>query len=335
MIISCAATIAFSQCSPVPFSVVEVFSSQGCSSCPTAEVMLDQMIAADQVSGRNAIYISEHVTYWDYLGWTDPFGDAQFYSRQQYYANIVSGNNNLYTPEVIANGTSICDSRAATQTAIDNSFSPGNPQAGVCLALKSNTSAPVLNVEYTLSGNYTGDELVMVLTENGLSTQVLAGENAGKTLNESGVSRQFISTSITAATGTISITPPGNCIRTNSRIVAFVQNPATMAIVGGTLGIDLSQTTGTGEYTNNNDGEVTIYPNPASEYMDIRYDDQTIPFHVAICITDMAGKIVYAGQMNSTEGFAKRINVKDFSKGIYLVQLIADDHVSNHKISIQ
>ncbi|MDF0602496.1 DUF1223 domain-containing protein [Psychromarinibacter sp. C21-152] len=78
--------------------VVELFTSQGCSSCPPADALLAELAGRDDV-----IALALHVDYWDYIGWTDSFGDSAFTTRQKGYARA-SGHRTIYTPQMIVEG---------------------------------------------------------------------------------------------------------------------------------------------------------------------------------------------------------------------------------------
>src|ERR1700679_1178000 len=87
---------------PVPV-IVELFTSEGCSSCPAADSLLARLEQAEPVPGAPVGAIEEHVDYWNQLGWTDPFSSPQFRARQNDYA-VAFHANNIYTPQMVVNG---------------------------------------------------------------------------------------------------------------------------------------------------------------------------------------------------------------------------------------
>ena len=86
-----------------PFAVVELFTSEGCSSCPPAEALLNQIHPRAAKSGQRIYTLAFHVDYWDRLGWKDPFSEAAYSQRQNSYANGF-GEDRIYTPQMIVNG---------------------------------------------------------------------------------------------------------------------------------------------------------------------------------------------------------------------------------------
>lgn len=307
-------------CPIVPYAVVELFTSQGCSYCPAAEEALDSVIAAEKLSGRNVICIAEHVHYWN-NPWVDPFTDNQFSPRQAKYCQMLGVPQG--TPEAFVNGKTITTPSPtipAINNLVNNQLGSGNtPTAAVCLSLLSPVTAPTLTISYTLSGNITGADLIVCLVEDDLVTTPTSGENAGVTLHEDGVSRKFIVTPITSATGTLTLTPPANCVRQNSQIVAYVQNPNSMVIRGATRGVDLGATsTSVGEHPSL--AEVKLYPIPVTGGFTL--EGASISSEVEFRILGSLGEVLREGKIDCASGmFSEHLEVGDFPAGLYFIQL--------------
>ena len=88
---------------PSPVAVVELFTSEGCSSCPPADVLLSKLSAETAKSGSGVYYLAFHVDYWDRLGWPDRFASADYTARQRAYA-AAAGTRQVYTPQAVVNG---------------------------------------------------------------------------------------------------------------------------------------------------------------------------------------------------------------------------------------
>src|SRR6185436_900661 len=88
--------------------IAELFTSEGCSSCPPADTLLRQLADAQPFDGAHLIALEEHVDYWDRLGWRDPFSSAQFTTRQTEYSDRVFRTSAIYTPQLVIDGVSEC-----------------------------------------------------------------------------------------------------------------------------------------------------------------------------------------------------------------------------------
>ena len=197
--------------------LVELFTSEGCSSCPPADAVLARLHEEQPVPGVELIVLSEHVDYWNNLGWKDPFSDALFSERQSEYGSRV------YTPQAIVDGrTDVLGSdrggivRAAASAARD-------PHGTIRL---TRTSSGVRIAVEGLPGHRDSTVFLGVL-EDGLQSKVERGENAGRTLAHTAVVRSLKEVGkVSAGTAQWSAEIPVvlDVSWKKARIIAFVQD---------------------------------------------------------------------------------------------------------------
>src|SRR5579864_1046092 len=118
--------------SPPHLVIVELFTSEGCSSCPPADALLKELSEQQKVKGVEIVALEEHVDYWNHLGWKDPYSAAEFSQRQSDYAQVF-GSDGVYTPQMIVDGQSeLVGSRSlAAREAIENAAN--QPKAEIVL----------------------------------------------------------------------------------------------------------------------------------------------------------------------------------------------------------
>ncbi len=176
-------------------ALVELFTSEGCSSCPPADRWLSSLAGAGFGFDR-VVPLSLHVGYWDYIGWKDPYAKPAFTDRQRGYARA-RGSGTVYTPQVVLDGG---DYRAwGSQAGFARDVASINAQpAPVRLRLEATQSGDSLAVRVSpLPGAPTGRSedggtLTIALFENAVSSRVTRGENAGETLRHDRVVRQWV-----------------------------------------------------------------------------------------------------------------------------------------------
>ncbi len=168
--------------------LVELFTSEGCSDCPPADALLARLDATQFVPGAHAIVLSEHVTYWNHLGWRDPFSLDAMTERQTEYVHRF-GLDSAYTPQMVVDG--------AVQFV-------GSNQRALVQAVAQAAAAPSVPVTITGAG-WTGDqvhfavhaslpahaELYAALAQDATHSEVAHGENAGRTLHHVAVVREL------------------------------------------------------------------------------------------------------------------------------------------------
>jgi hypothetical protein len=204
--------------------LVELFTSEGCSSCPPADAVLAELHREQPVSGVQLVVLSEHVDYWNSLGWKDPFSDARFSARQEEYGS------RIYTPQVVVDGQ--VDVLGSNQRAIERAAKKVAAQPHGVLGLVR-TAQGVKATATGLPGH--GDARVMVaVVEDGLVSKVERGENAGRTLTHSAVVRSLREVGripADASQWSAEVSVPTDISWKRPRLVVFVQDAASRRIL--------------------------------------------------------------------------------------------------------
>lgn len=219
--------------------IVELFTSEGCSSCPPADKVLAELESAQQVAGAEIIPMSEHVDYWNYIGWSDPFSSDMFSARQQAYAPIFR-NDGVYTPQMVVDGQAefIGSNLTKAQTAIARAAKLPKGEVSVQSALGAQSVKLKISVAKlpAIVANDTA-EVLLAITENNLTSQVARGENSGRRLPHTAVVRELRSlgnlngSSKPFQTET-TVLISKNWKRENLRAVIFVQERRNKRILG-------------------------------------------------------------------------------------------------------
>jgi hypothetical protein len=189
--IACASTgVPRSPAPPVPV-VVELFTSEGCSSCPPADRLLIELVKTQPVKDALIIGLSEHVDYWNQLGWKDPFSDHLFSQRQSQYA-AAAGTTDIYTPQMVVDGhdSFVGSDRVKALAAIARAAA--TPKAPIVLGWTTTTAPRKLTVQMTGGAAAAGAVVIAAVVEDGLSVSVRRGENSGQTLQHSAVTRRLV-----------------------------------------------------------------------------------------------------------------------------------------------
>ena len=175
---------------PTPV-IVELFTSEGCSSCPPADDLLSELVRAQPVKGALIIGLGEHVDYWDHLGWRDRFSDKRFSTRQSDYAAARRSSDEVYTPQMIVDGTCVFvgQDRAAALAAIARSAAA--PKTAIALSWPDAASGS-LDITAPPAASSAGAQAFLAITEDALSSSVTRGENAGQKLAHGTVVRQLL-----------------------------------------------------------------------------------------------------------------------------------------------
>ncbi len=221
-----------------PVVVLELFTSQGCSSCPSADRLLSKLGADERLRGR-VVPLAFHVDYWNYIGWSDPFSSADWSARQEAYQRALALAD-VYTPQLVVNG------RAQLN---------GTDEAGVLRQIEAATTSPA-RVSFTISSEGTKRlavdvraetaealdagklDAIVVVYESGITTAIKRGENSGRTLENDYVVRRlqrafsFKPEAGATGQGRVSIDLDKTWTAPNVGIAVFLQDPKTMRIYG-------------------------------------------------------------------------------------------------------
>ncbi len=230
---------------PVPARspvVVELFTSEGCSSCPPADALLARL--AEQKLGENiqVIALEEHVDYWDDQGWTDPFSSRDWTSRQYVYGAAL-GNGNPYTPQMVVDGRVEFVGSHGQKALKSILEAAGKAKVPVTLAHGSPNKAGAEDLSVTvgkLAEATKGDaaEVWLAVTETGLHSTVTRGENAGQDLHHAAVVRTMRKIGNAKAegessfAGNVNIPLRAEWKRENLRAAVFVQEKKRRPILG-------------------------------------------------------------------------------------------------------
>jgi hypothetical protein len=234
---------------PGTAALVELYTSEGCSSCPPADTLLDRLVSSPPAGGAEIIGLGQHVDYWDQLGWKDRFSSAALTSRQRLYAARFN-NESIYTPQMVVDGTAqlvgsdenaarraieraLASPHGVVRVRVDNVARGVRPQdhGSEPRSLQVTVSVSDLPAE---SGDDRADILVAV-TEDHLRSDVKRGENHGRILTHAAVVRHMVTIGQASMHGTSSaraeIPLSADWQRDRLRLVAFVQEQRGRAIL--------------------------------------------------------------------------------------------------------
>ena len=222
--------------------LVELFTSEGCSSCPPADELLILLDEQQFVPDALVIPLSEHVEYWNYLGWHDRFSAPLFAQRQQAYGDVLAGG--LYTPQMVVDGHTefVGSQREIARQVITRAAAA--PKADLEIALTGHGGGQA-EVEVTVSGVARFEvagalDLWLAVTEEGLATDVRGGENANRRLRHSAVVRRLEPIATLPASAPNRFTAATQVVlepdwRAGSvRLVVFLQERQSRRVLGAT-----------------------------------------------------------------------------------------------------
>jgi hypothetical protein len=215
--------------------LVELFTSEGCSSCPPADVELARLEATQPVAGVEIVPLAFHVDYWDRLGWRDPFSSSWASSRQRAYTSLGAG---VYTPQAVVDGAK--DVLGSRGSAIEQAAGAAarEPRASLRVVVRPSREGPAsreVSVDVgPLPGGATRAHAWVALVQRRAQVSVPRGENAGKTLAHTAIARSLVDAGAIAAEGgsvRVTISLPAGLTADGARVIAFVERDAPRRVV--------------------------------------------------------------------------------------------------------
>ena len=209
------------------FAVIELFTSEGCSSCPPAD---DLVARIEKESKDKPVYIlAYHVDYWNRLGWKDVFSSADYSRRQNDYANYLHLSE-IYTPQIVVNGkTEFVGSEEGTlRNAIKTSLQK-TPEASLTLE-GSTTSQSQASIKYSTQGADRNAVLLIAVLQKNAQTKVGAGENGGRTLSHVQIVRKLQKVVLSDNAGSVNVSLPNGFDTHSWEVIGFLQNTTNGAI---------------------------------------------------------------------------------------------------------
>ncbi len=213
--------------------LVELFTSEGCSDCPPADRLLEELDTKQFVPGAQAIVISEHVTYWNHLGWRDPYSLDEVDFRQKEYGTRFNLDS-VYTPQAVIDGTAqlVGNNAPGVEKAIEHAASTPKKPLAIADAHWDNNA-----VSFTVHGPADSSaRLLAVLVADANGQKITHGENAGRTLHHVAVARTFKDFGANATDGRALRLSGGSLAHdqasTPARLVVFLVDKKTGHVAG-------------------------------------------------------------------------------------------------------
>lgn len=218
--------------------LIELFTSEGCSSCPPADKLLIDLDQTAAKNGVTVITLSEHVDYWNRFGWKDPFSSVLYSQRQEEYSRALKLDD-VYTPQMIVDGRNafVGSQRQTALQAIEKAADA--PKANVQIAVEAppGGSASVSIKIDTIPDTSRGDkaEVFLAVAESGLQSKVSRGENAGREIAHTAVARKLVKIGTvdgSSFTAQQNIKLDQTWKRSSTKVVVFLQERNSRRVLG-------------------------------------------------------------------------------------------------------
>jgi hypothetical protein len=219
--------------SPVPgaVAVLELYTSEGCSSCPPADDLLARILKAAREEHRAIYPLEFHVDSWNQATWSDPYSDAKYTRREEAY-NKLGISDGVYTPQMIINGNKVAIGSDEQAVHSQTDVAMRTP-AILDLKLTVGREKDQVNVTADVSAVRPGSLLNVALVERGIVSHVPKGENEGRVLHHENVVRAFDTAEITQVHTVMKLVMPHDAVASNCSIIAYVQDER-LTVLGAT-----------------------------------------------------------------------------------------------------
>jgi hypothetical protein len=219
--------------------LVELFTSEGCSSCPPADALLTSLSAQQPVGGAEIIALGLHVDYWDRLGWKDQGSLHEATLRQEAYARMF-GSDTIYTPEAVVDGWSglVGSDAGAVRRAVERAAARPHARVAVNAALDGDALSANASATSIPDDVKEPVEMFIALVEDGVMSHVTGGENRGRELRHAAVVRALSTAKGASGQARFTLKPAWN--RARLRVVAFLQGRRSEHVFGSAAAAPLS-----------------------------------------------------------------------------------------------
>ena len=207
------------------FALVELFTSEGCSSCPPADAIVDAV--QRQYREKNVLIVGYHVDYWDKLGWKDIFSSPIFTERQEYYSTVFRLNS-IYTPQLVVNGEKefIGSNKDKLITAIDDELEK-KPTLSIKLKANQNQEGKIEAIYSVDSNSSKKDKLILLLLQKAATNNIRRGENEGRTLQHINIVRRFAEFTTREKEEKVLFDIPAGLKKEDVFVAAFIQDKSS------------------------------------------------------------------------------------------------------------
>ena len=208
------------------FVVLELFTSEGCSSCPPAEELLAQI--NKESNGKPVYVLGYHVDYFDNLGWKDVFGSAEYTRRQQRYSAWL--NSQVYTPQLVVNG--VKEFVGSNESDVRKAFTEQlQVKHAASLSFSAHSTEELIKIHFQTAKTQDNDEILFALVQKNGSTNVRRGENAGRNLSHVQIVRSLTKQALKELkSGDVVMKIPQHDNPVKWEVIGMVQNKRTGAI---------------------------------------------------------------------------------------------------------